>query len=288
MNYKHLNYFWHVAKSGHLTQTAQKLHVSQSALSSQIKQLEDWLGTPLFERRGRQLVLTQAGYLAKQHADRIFAEGENLVQQIKQGSTEQPITVRIGHASTMSRNFVETFISDLVQQQKTHYRLHSMAPDQLFNELGNHQIDVALTNSQVRGGDKQLWQSRLLARQPVSVIGRPGLSVNNMADPELREQSWVLPPENVALRSAFDMLSAEYDWRPNIVAEADDMAMLRLLARDSGALAVIPEVVVKDELRNGQLVRYLQLPNVFEDFYAITLKRPFQHPTVIKLLQEYH
>lgn len=287
MNYKHLNYFWHVATTGHLTQAAQNLHVSQSALSSQIKQLEDWLGSPLFERRGRKLILTQAGYIAKQHADRIFAEGDNLVQQIKQGSTEQPVTVRIGHASTMSRNFVETFISDLVRQQTTHYRLHSMAPDQLFNELGNHQIDVALTNSQVRGGDRQLWQSRLLARQPVSVIGPPGLVVNKMTARGLRNQHWVLPPENVALRSAFDMLSAEYDWRPSIVAEADDMAMLRLLARDSGALAVIPEVVVKDELSDGQLVCYLQLPNVYEDFYAITLKRPFQHPTVLKLLQQY-
>ncbi|MFP3526461.1 LysR family transcriptional regulator, partial [Pantoea sp. SIMBA_072] len=79
----HLYYFWHVAENGHLTQTAQKLHVSQSALSAQIKQLEEWLGTPLFERTGRKLVLTQAGYIARQYADRIFHEGENLVNQLK-------------------------------------------------------------------------------------------------------------------------------------------------------------------------------------------------------------
>ena len=287
MNYKHLYYFWHVAASGHLTQTAQKLHVSQSASSSQIKQLEDWFGMALFERRGRQLVLTQAGHIAKQHADRIFAEGESLVKQLKEGASDQPAIIRIGHASTMSRNFVEAFINDLVSQKEVHYRLHSMTPDQLFNELANHQIDIALANTNVRGSDKQLWQSRLLARQPVSLIGPPGRAITELNSPALVKQHWVLPPENLSLRLAFDMLSAEYNWQPIVLAEADDMAMLRLLTRDTGALAVIPDVVVRDELNSGQLTRYLQLPNVYEQFYAITLKRPFQHPMVVQLLQQF-
>lgn len=287
MNYKHLYYFWHVADSGHLTQTAQKLNVSQSALSAQIKQLEEWLGTPLFERTGRQLVLTQAGYIARQYADRIFHEGENLVNQLKHGLAGTDLVVRIGHASTMSRNFVEAFISDLVHQQEVQYRLHSMTPDQLFNELANHQIDIALANTNVRGSNKQLWQSRLLARQPVSVIGPPGCDIDRLTSPALVQQNWVLPPDNMPLRSAFDMLSAEYNWQPRVLAEADDMAMLRLLTRDTGALAVIPDVVVRDELNSGQLKRYLSLPNVFEQFYAITLKRPFEHPMVAKLLQRF-
>ncbi|MCK7460533.1 LysR family transcriptional regulator [Idiomarina aminovorans] len=287
MNYKHLFYFWHVAESGHLTQTAQKLHVSQSALSAQIKQLEEWLGTPLFERQGRQLVLTQAGYIARQYANRIFHEGESLVKQLKQGMGGNDLVIRIGHASTMSRNFVEAFISDLVHQQEVQYRLHSMTPDQLFNELANHQIDLALANTNVRGSDKQLWQSRLLARQPVSVIGPPERDIEHLKDASLRNQNWVLPPENMPQRAAFDMLSAEYNWQPRVLAEADDMAMLRLLARDTGALAVIPDVVVRDELNSGQLNRYLTLPNVFEHFYAITLKRPFEHPMVARLLKRF-
>lgn len=287
MNYKHLFYFWHVAESGHLTQTAQKLHVSQSALSAQIKQLEEWFGTPLFERQGRQLVLTEAGYIARQYASRIFHEGESLVNQLKHGQTGDDVVIRIGHASTMSRNFVEAFINDLVHQQKVNYRLHSMTPDQLFNELANHQIDIALANTNVRGSDKQLWQSRLLARQPVSVIGPVGRDIERLTSEALVGQNWVLPPENMPLRSAFDMLSAEYNWQPRVLAEADDMAMLRLLARDTGALAVIPDVVVRDELTGGQLKRYLTLPNVFEHFYAITLKRPFEHPMVAQLLQRF-
>lgn len=232
-------------------------------------------------------MLTQAGYIARQYADRIFHEGENLVNQLKQGMDGSDLVVRIGHASTMSRNFVEAFIHELIHQHDVQYRLHSMTPDQLFNELADHQIDIALANTSVRGSDKQLWQSRLLARQPVSVIGPPGRDIGQLTDVALRGNNWVLPPENMPLRAALDMLSAEYNWQPRVLAEADDMAMLRLLARDTGALAVIPDVVVRDELTSGQLKRYLTLPNVFEHFYAITLKRPFEHPMVAKLLQRF-
>ncbi|NQZ03572.1 LysR family transcriptional regulator [Idiomarina sp.] len=287
MNYRHLYYFWSVAKTGHLTQAAQQLHVSQSALSSQIKQLEEWLGQTLFEREGRRLKLTQAGYIAKQYADRIFAEGQSLIEQLKQGKTSQATVVRIGHASTMSRNFVEQFIAPLMSATPQPFRLHSMSTHQLLTELAEHRIDIALANTDVAGHDEDIWQSRLLARQPVSIIGIPGLPIQSLADPALCNRAWVLPPTSAPLRSGFDMLATQYQWSPQIIAEADDMAMLRLLARDGGALAVIPDVVVKDELDSRRLQRYVTLPNLFEQFYAITIKQPFQHPWLSRLLARY-
>jgi LysR family transcriptional activator of nhaA len=75
LNYNHLRYFWVVAKEGHLTRAAGKLNVSQSALSAQIKKLEHQLGHALFERRGRGLALTEAGQLALDHCEEIFATG---------------------------------------------------------------------------------------------------------------------------------------------------------------------------------------------------------------------
>ena len=61
LNYRHLHYFWAVAKEGHLTRVAEQLHVSQSALSSQIRQLEEQIGHALFVREGRSLALTEVG-----------------------------------------------------------------------------------------------------------------------------------------------------------------------------------------------------------------------------------
>ena len=64
INYHHLRYFWAVAHEGNLTRAAERLYVSQSAVSVQIKKLEQHLGHALFERRGRTLVLTEAGSIA--------------------------------------------------------------------------------------------------------------------------------------------------------------------------------------------------------------------------------
>ena len=104
LNYHHLRYFHVVAHEGHLTRAAELLSVSQSALSSQIRQLEERLGQQLFERRGRALHLTEAGRIALDHADAIFSTGNELVATLRQtGQSRQAL--RVGAIATLSRNF---------------------------------------------------------------------------------------------------------------------------------------------------------------------------------------
>ncbi|HSG53761.1 MAG TPA: substrate-binding domain-containing protein, partial [Rheinheimera sp.] len=149
-----------------------------------------------------------------------------------------------------------------------------------------HQLDLVLSNIAVQGNDSQLWQCRLLARQPVAVIGPPGKALGSELS-AYQQQRWVLPPVQSPIRTAFDALAAQYQLQPEVVAEADDMAMLRLLARDSGALTVMPAVVVKDELTSGRLQQYLVLPQVYENFYIITTQRELVHPQLNLLLKAF-
>ena len=286
INYHHLYYFWQVARGTSLTETAQRLHISQSALSSQIKQLEQSMQVQLFRRENRRLVLTDSGYQTLKYAEDIFSRGAELEQLLLQGMQPQHSPIRIGTLSTMSRNFIESFITPLLSKSNTRYSLLSMDQTMLLNALAQHQLDLALSNIAVQGNDNQLWQCRLLARQPVAVIGPPGKQLtDNLSD--YKGQRWVLPPVQSPVRTAFDALAAQYQLQPDIVAEADDMAMLRLLARDSGALAVIPEVVVKDELQSGRLDKYLTLPQIYENFYIITTQRELVHPQLNLLLQAF-
>ena len=286
LNYHHLYYFWQVAKGGNLTETAQRLHISQSALSSQIKQLEQSMQVQLFNRQGRKLVLTDSGYQTLKYAEDIFSRGAELEQLLQQGMQPQRSPIRIGALATMSRNFIESFIAPLLATADSRYSLLSMNQTALLNALAAHQLDLALSNIAVQGNDSQLWQCRLLARQPVAVIGPPGTAqTDNLA--EYQQRRWVLPPVQSPIRTAFDALAAQYQLQPDVVAEADDMAMLRLLARDSGALTVMPEVVVKDELQTRRLVKYLTLPQVYENFYIITTQRDLLHPQLTQLLQAF-
>ena len=112
LNYHHLRYFREVALEGHLSQAASRLNVSQSALSTQIRQLEDRLGHPLFERVGRRLELTEVGRIALDHADRIFATGRELLATLEQAGEAIP-PLRVGASSTLSRNFQIRFLAPL-------------------------------------------------------------------------------------------------------------------------------------------------------------------------------
>ncbi|MDP5131840.1 MAG: LysR family transcriptional regulator [Paraglaciecola sp.] len=284
LNYHHLYYFWHVAKSGNLTQSAQELHTSQSALSSQIKQLEHTMDVNLFERKGRRLILTQQGQQALILADDIFSKGEELASLLKGNSQSATQPLRIGVMSVMSRNFIEAFISPLLQRQDVQFTLVSKGITNLLNELSNHKLDVVLSNVNVAVDAGNLWQVQLLGRQPLSIVGPPDLLPKSEFPQGYKDFRWVVPGKQSEIRASFDAFCSHFQFEPNIQTQVDDMAMLRLLARDSGSLAVLPKVVVKDELSAGSLIEYLSLPKAFEHFYAITVKRSKRPPILDELL----
>ncbi|MEL7488709.1 MAG: LysR family transcriptional regulator, partial [Pseudomonadota bacterium] len=145
LNYNHLRYFWAVAHDGNLTRTASKLNVSHSALSIQIKKLEDRLGQQLFERRGKQLVLTEAGAIALDHADVIFAAGEELLDTLLERESIREATLRVGALSTLSRNFPLELLKPLFDDVKTRVPILSGSRTELTALLQAQKLDVVLT-----------------------------------------------------------------------------------------------------------------------------------------------
>ncbi|MCA6062462.1 LysR family transcriptional regulator [Thalassolituus marinus] len=285
LNYHHLYYFWRVASLGNLTEAARQLHVSQSALSAQIRTLEESMDTQLFERSGRRLLLTATGQRVLGYANDIFSRGEELESLLRHGIEPEYQQLRIGVLSTMSRNFIEGFIAPLISQPKVRFSLHARGMANLLDGLSNHQFDLILTNSNVAAdGLDGLWQSQLLARQPLAVVGPPQHKPTTDFPEGYADKRWVLPAAQTELRMAFDGFCSRWQFEPQLQAEADDMAMLRLLARDTGALTVLPTVVVKDEIAQGSLQEYMQLPNVYESFYAVTVKRRIVSPALTTLL----
>ncbi len=285
LNYNHLRYFWAVAHNGNLTRTAEQLHVSQSALSLQIKKLEEQLGHELFERRGKQLVLTEAGRLALDHADVIFASGTELLNTLSgEGSSKE--VLRIGALSTLSRNFQIAFLDPLVGREQTEVVVRSGNLADLLAQLEAHRLDVVLTNTAPPRDAATPWIVRSLDSQPVSLVGFPEkLREGRSLEDALRQEPLVVPTLETAVRTAFDTYCDEHDIRPNIVAEVDDMALLRVLARRNYGAAVTPAIVVRDELASGQLVEIAHFPGVEERFQAITLSRQFPNP-LLRLLFE--
>ncbi len=270
-NFHHLLYFWRVAKLGHLTRAAEDLAISQSALSSQIRQLEDRLGEPLFTREGRRLVLTETGHLVLSYAENIFGLGQEMLGRL-QGQGQGITRLRVGSVATLSRNYQENWIRPLLADPKVVLTLESGALEGLLARLSQHQLDVVLANEAVPADPERPFYCRFLGNQAISLVGPASQwAANSLRIPDdLQGVDIALPGPRHAVRAQFDAMCASAGISPRLRAEVDDMAMLRLIARDSGWLTLLPGVVVQDELRSGVLVTVGHLVELQERFYAIT------------------
>jgi LysR family transcriptional activator of nhaA len=286
LNYHHLRYFRAVAHDGNLTRTAQRLNLSQSALSVQIRLLEERLGHALFERRGRQLHLTEAGRIALDHADAIFATGEELVGTLKQTGRARR-ALRVGALATLSRNFQIGFLRPALGLPDVEVILRSGTPGELLRALEMLAVDVVLLTQPPPADAATPFVSHRLAEQRVSLVGVPAL-LEGGADLKslIASRPVILPSAESGVRFGFDALADRLGIRPQIAAEVDDMAMMRLMTREGVGLGVLPPIVVKDELEAGLLVEAGTLPGIVEAFFAVTAERRFPNPMVRVLIEQ--
>ncbi len=284
LNYNHLRYFWAVAHDGNLTRTAQHLNLSQSALSVQIRKLEEHLGHDLFERRGRQLHLTEAGRIALDHADTIFAAGDELLGTLEDRGRSQQV-LRVGSLATLSRNFQIDFLRPLLARADVELVLRSGAAAELLQGLRAGNLDVILINQAPPRDAVSPFVAHRMAEQPIGLVGRPErLAGETDLARILAAHPVILPTLDSGIRTGFDALVSTLDLRPRIAAEVDDMATIRLLAREDVGLAVVPPIVVKDELAAGTLVESEADLGLSEIFYAVTVDRRFPNPLLRELL----
>jgi LysR family transcriptional activator of nhaA len=268
-----------------LTKAARNLKLSQSALSVQLRSLEESLGQALFDRKHKALELTEAGRIALEYADSIFRSGEELTDLLQNRASRSRSFLRVGAASNLSRNFQMSFLRPLVLREDVELIIHSGTLRELLVRLQSHTLDVVLSNTPVRRDAETGWHSHLLDEQSVSLVGRRTRGMKSFRFPEdLRGTPIVLPSLESSLRAAFDMLMDQVGIRPMIAAEIDDMAMLRLMARETNGVTLVPPVVVKEELENGTLVERHRFPQIKETFYAITPSRRFPNPILRDLM----
>lgn len=284
LNYHHLRYFWAIAHEGSLTRAALRLNLSQSALSVQLGKLEEQLGHPLFKRLGKRLVLTEAGRIALDYADTVFQAGDELVSTMQGRPRDRRQAFRVGALTTLSRNFQLEFLRPLVGRRDVELIVRSGTVRDLMGQLEAHALDVVLATSAPQRDALSTVRSHRLDQQPVSLVGRPGLASTFRFPDDLTDAPILLPSLESDIRQAFDCILERAGVRPIILAEVDDMAMLRLLARESEGLTLVPPIVVRDELANGSLVEVCQVPTLCESFYAITQKRRFPIPLLAELI----
>ncbi|MBL8309027.1 MAG: LysR family transcriptional regulator [Burkholderiales bacterium] len=285
LNYHHLHYFWTIAREGSVAAAASRLHVTASALSIQLRQLEDRLGQPLFVRQHRRLALTEAGRIALEYADTIFRSGDELLAVLRGRPADNREIVRIGATAILSRNFQYTLLRPLLAEPGVELVLRSGSMPELLAQLDAHALDMLLSNVPVPRDAGQNRHSHLLADVAVSLVSRRSRQRRPFRYPDdLAATPVLLPSHASTMRAAFDLAMHSAGITPRVLGEIDDMAMLRLMARDAPGVTLVPTVVVRDELAAGTLLERCAVPGVRERFYAITTGRRFPNRWVKQLI----
>ncbi|AZL59997.1 LysR family transcriptional regulator [Tabrizicola piscis] len=285
LNLHHLRLFRAIASVGTLTGAARGLNLSQSALSTQLRTLEASLGQALFERRGRGLILTEAGRIALDHAEAIFRTVDDLTATLRETGRARR-ALRVGALATLSRNFQMQFLAPLIGQPDVEVVLRSGSQAELLRGLEGLALDVVLTNLAPARDAASPWLVHRIDEQPISLIGTPARlgPVPTPLHELLASQPLIVPTLETSLRTAFDALVARLAVTPILAAEVDDMAMIRLLARADAGLAIIPPIVVRDELQSGALVEAARLDGISETFFAVSQERRFPNALLAEVL----
>jgi LysR family transcriptional activator of nhaA len=285
-SYRHLHYFWVVAREGGVARGAARLGVAVQTVSAQVRELERELGHALLKPAGRRLVLTEAGEVAARHADQIFALGEQLPELLRHAGGAPRVRLAVGISDGIAKLVANRLLAPVVRDAHVRLLCHEDELDDLLADLALHRLDVVLADqAPAPNANLRLFTHRL-GTCKVAWYGYGALSTTaRRGFPQsLARVPVLLPTAHAAVREQIDRWLRREGVEPNVVGEFEDSALLATFG--ARGMGVFPAPVWLD----GELTSRLGLksvgtcPGVVEEFFAICAERKIGHPLVQRLL----
>ncbi len=288
LNYHHLFYFWTIAKEGGVAKAAQKLRLGQPTLSTQLKQLEDILEQPLFERKKRSLVLTEAGKVAFEYANDIFKLGDELIQVLEDKGFSNKVDLKIGALDSVPKHIILELAKLAIKTKDCKITILEGRGDELFRELYAHQIDLIITNYASMSSEQGRVFSRSLAKVPVAVFGSSKFAHLKKQFPQsLDGQPFILPTLHSKLRQDLDHYFSLNRIRVSLVAETQDTSVQKLLGIEGLGLLPLSEFAARQLTSEKKLVKLGVLHEVKEEFWLVSAARKISNPIASWLMKEF-
>ena len=286
MNFRHLYYFWVVAKEGGITRAATRLGLAVQTISTQLSLLEQSLGKSLFLQQGRRLVLTEAGQLAMAYADQIFLLGEQMQEAL--GDTDTGKTrLTVGITDSLPKLTAFRVLEEALRLP-TPVRLvcYEDQFDALLADLALHKLDVVLTDRAVRSGTTLRVFSHMLFESDTIVVGAPALAerYGENFPASLNGAPFLLPTRDNALRGRIEEWFELHNVRPDIVCELEDTALINTFGRSGAGLYFATAALQKDLAEQYGVTLVGRVPQVREQVYAISNERKIKHIAVEAIL----
>ena len=286
LNYHHLLYFWTVAREGTIARASQELRLAQPTISGQIRVLEDQLGEKLFQRSGRNLVLTDMGRVVYRYADDIFSLGRELMDTLKDRPTGRPMRFQVGVADEVSKMIAYRLLEPAMRlPQQVQIVCRDGAAERLLTELATHSLDLVIADTPISPAIKVKAFSHALGETPVTVFATAKLAAARRKNfpRSLDGAPFLLPTSGKTLRRTLDQYFDQQSIRPRVVAELDDSALMTTFGQAGAGLFGAPTVIEKEVLRQFDVAIVGRLDAVRERYFAISVERRLKHPAVVAI-----
>ncbi len=286
-NYRHLYYFWVVAKEGGIARAAERLDMAVQTISAQVRALEQALGTSLLRTEGRTLVLTDAGVAALHEADHIFALGEQLTHRVREAASGQTLRLNLGISDGIAKLAMHRLLTPVLDEPHLRLLCHEGEFQPLLGELALHKLDAVLADRAAPPNPALKTTSQLLGTSAVAWYAPPvwAEAAAQRFPHSLAVVPVLLPTDHAAMRARLDHWLERERIRPRIAGEFEDSALLSTFAATGMGVMPAPASVGEHLLRTHGLVQVGTTPDVQEQFHLIYSARKVMHPLLTRLLE---
>lgn len=284
LNYHHLRYFWTAAKEGSLSRAAAIMHVSQPSISEQIKELESALGEKLFRREGRNNVLTDSGQLVFDYAEEIFALGRELMNAVKHRPGTRTMRFYVGVTDSFPKLATNEILKPVFNMSQTmHVICREGKMEDLLAQLASHRLDMVLSDEPASSSTNFRTFNHTLGETGTVFCAEKklGTKLKKGFPQSLQNAPALLPVENTTLRRALDAWFREKGIEPLVVAEFEDLALMKVMAAEGRGFIAVPAVALSDAVARYSYQVIGKADECRIQFNAITAERRIQHPAVL-------
>lgn len=289
MNFKHLHYFWRVAKAGSVARASEQLHLTPQTLSGQIGLLEDDLGMPLFAKSGRNIELTEAGRLALGYAQDIFALGAELEESLRNyPEGDRPVEFRVGVADAVSKTIAYRLIEPATRLP-TPMRIvcREWKLDSLLAELAVHRLDLVIADAPIPPSVSVRAYNHRLGESGVSFFASRRLlkGLKGKFPGCLDGAPMLISGQDAAMRVRLERWFETNKLRPRVIGEFDDSALMKAFGQRGAGVFIGPSVLESEIERQFGVKTLGRTRDLVEEFFAISVERRVTHPCVVAITE---
>lgn len=288
LNYHHLRYFWAVAKEGSLARAAAKLHVSQPSISEQIRELESALGDKLFRREGRNNRLTEAGQVVFGYAEEIFALGREMINAVKQRPSAKTLRLHVGVVDSFPKLVTNEILKPVFSLPQTvHVICREGKMEDLLAQLAAHRLDIVLTDEPASSSANFKTFDHPLGQTGTTFCAEKRLAsrLKRNFPKSLHDAPALLPSENTPFRRALESWFRAQHIQPRVVAEFEDLALMKVMASEGRGFIAVPTVAAREAVGRYGFQVIGQTENCHMQLHAITAERRIVHPAVARVTE---